>query len=296
MNWVIGLLMVDDMSKSLDDQLSGPESPRESRYILGHSFEEISRLERQGRLFAEETDGFIRRAGLSSGMTVLDIGCGVGDVSLIAANIVGETGRVIGIDRAAGALERARLRAELIGCGWLEFRQAEVSRLETTGLFDAVVGRFILLHVPDTVGLLNSIRSRLRPGGLMAFLEFDIETAAAVPELPLLTRCLDWIAQTYRRDRVEPNMGSHLYATFRAAGLTPEMMGSCRIERPTATDVFTFAAETVRSLLPRIIALKLATAEEVEIDTLAARLSTLAVEGDHCIFLPRLVGAWSVVE
>lgn len=130
----------------------------------------------------------------------------------------------------------------------------------------------------------------------MAFLEFDIETAGAVPEMPLLTRCLDWISRTYRRDGIEPNMGSHLYATYRAAGLTPNLVGSCRIDRPPATEVFGFAAETVRSLLPRITALGLATAEEVDVDTLAARLSRDAVEGDHCIFLPRLVGAWSGIE
>jgi len=288
--------MIDDMSKIFDDRLLGAASTGDSGYILGHSTEEMSRLERQGRLFAEETDGLFRRAGLSAGMTVLDIGCGVGDVSLVAANIVGKTGRVIGIDRSVGALERARRRPELIGCGWIEFRQAEVSRLGTAELFDAVVGRFILLHVPDTVSLLKDLRARLLPGGLMAFLEFDIETAAAVPELPLLTRCLDWISQTYRRDGIEPNMGSHLYAAFRAAGLTPQMMGSCRIEGPNTTDVFTFAAETVRSLLPRIIGLGLATADEVDIDTLASRLSRLSVEGDHCIFLPRLVGAWSIVK
>lgn len=287
--------MVDDIPKSLNIYGTAADH-RRSNYILGHSLEEMSRLERQGRLFAEETDDLLRRAGISAGMSVLDIGCGVGDVSLIAADIVGRTGRVIGIDRSEDALGRARQRAEQSGCAWLELRQGEISHLGAVGPVDAVVGRFILLHVPDAVALLKDLRFRLRPGGLMAFLELDIETAAAAPELPLLTRCLDWISRTYRRDGIEPNMGSHLYAAFRAAGLTPNLTGSCRIDVAPATEVFAFAAETVRSLLPRITALGLATAEEVDVDTLGARLSRKAVEGDHCIFLPRLVGAWSRVE
>ena len=46
----------------------------------------------------------LRRAGISPGMRVLDIGCGVGDVSMIAAEIVGPTGKVLGIDNAEKAL------------------------------------------------------------------------------------------------------------------------------------------------------------------------------------------------
>jgi ubiquinone/menaquinone biosynthesis C-methylase UbiE len=265
------------------------------QYILGHTIEEMSRLERQGSLFAEETDHLFRRAGLSAGMTVLDVGCGVGDVALIAAKIVGRAGRVVGIDRSLDAIQWARRRAERLGYDWLEFQHADVVGFGGSGPFDAVIGRFILLHVRESVALLRSLRSCVAPGGLMAFLEFDIETAAAVPEMPLLTRCLQWISQTYRHDGIEPNMGSHLYAAFRKAGLTPEMSGSCRIEAPPATDVFIFAAETVRSLLSRIIDLGLATAEEVDVDTLASRLSAQSVEGDHCIFLPRMVGAWATV-
>ncbi|MCR4282504.1 MAG: class I SAM-dependent methyltransferase, partial [Bauldia sp.] len=77
-------------------------------YILGHSEQELARLERQGEIFGTETREILCRAGLKRGMHVLDVGCGVGDVSLIAADIVGPHGSVLGIDRAPKALPMAR--------------------------------------------------------------------------------------------------------------------------------------------------------------------------------------------
>lgn len=50
-------------------------------YILGHSEREMERLQRQGEIFAEATEDVFQRAGIRPGMRVLDVGCGVGDVS-----------------------------------------------------------------------------------------------------------------------------------------------------------------------------------------------------------------------
>src|SRR5688572_5393529 len=90
-------------------------------YVLGHSKQELIRLERQARIFAEATEDVLHRAGIRDGMTVLDVGCGVGDVSLAAARMVGPKGRVIGIDRAEEALQTARARAEAAGISWVSF-------------------------------------------------------------------------------------------------------------------------------------------------------------------------------
>src|SRR5688572_24966472 len=79
-------------------------SASEPAYVLGHSDQELARLERQAEIFSVESRDWLRRAGLKTGMRVLDVGCGVGDVSIIAAEMVGSTGSVTGIDKAAIAL------------------------------------------------------------------------------------------------------------------------------------------------------------------------------------------------
>jgi cyclopropane fatty-acyl-phospholipid synthase-like methyltransferase len=67
---------------------------KQSDYVLGHTDREQLRLSRQARILAPATDHFLRDAGIDSGMRVLDIGCGVGDVTMLAAQLVGPRGKV----------------------------------------------------------------------------------------------------------------------------------------------------------------------------------------------------------
>jgi ubiquinone/menaquinone biosynthesis C-methylase UbiE len=80
-------------------------------YQLGHADVEIRRLLLQGRLYNDHTEHALHRAGLRPGMRVLDVGCGPGDVSFIAARLVGPTGTVVGVDASAEVIGLARGRA-----------------------------------------------------------------------------------------------------------------------------------------------------------------------------------------
>src|SRR5262245_28293930 len=232
-------------------------------YVLGHSDHELLRLEQQGEIFAEATEDVLRRAGLKPGMRVLDIGCGVGDVSLIAARIVGPGGLVVGIDRAAEALDIARRRAAANGCAWLRFDHSDFNTMDVDESFDVLTGRFILMYLADPGQAIRRLVRLLRPRGIVAFVEMDIDASGAVPELPLLSRCLKWITRTYRTVGIEPNMGTKLYAAFRAAGLEPRMTGSCRIEAGADAVAYDFTAETLRRLAPSLAEFGIATAAEV---------------------------------
>ena len=64
-------------------------------YVLGHSEDELKRLIDQARFFGDLTAQVLHLAGLGPGMRVLDVGCGAGDVSFLAASIVGPQGVVI---------------------------------------------------------------------------------------------------------------------------------------------------------------------------------------------------------
>ncbi|HSI41113.1 MAG TPA: methyltransferase domain-containing protein [Xanthobacteraceae bacterium] len=270
-------------------------SESSSDYVLGHSERELARLERQAGFFADATREVLVRAGLAPGMRVLDVGCGVGDVSAIAADLVGPTGSVVGIDISQEALAIAQLRMKAAGKGWVSFSAATMESFAGYDGFDAVVGRFILIHVGDPAAFLRDLVGRLRPGATLAFAEMDLSTAASVPPLPLLSENIGRIVEVYRRTGRQADMGSGLFAAFRAAGLDPRLIGLTRIGGAGDPAAVEFVVESVRSLLPAMEMLGIAGRAAVDVDTLAQRLAAEAAGVDPCIFYPRLVGAFATV-
>lgn len=264
----------------------------ETSYVLGHSERELVRLRQQAAFFADMTRDILVRAGVSPGMTVLDVGCGIGDVTLVAAELVGPQGRVIGIDHSPGALAIANTRARAEQRPYVSFERAAIEAFDDYQSVDAVVGRFILLHLRNPAAALEDIIGRTNKGTLISFMELDLSTAASQPELPLLTRALDWIREVYRRSGGEPDMGSMLAPTFQSARLSPEVASFTRTGSGAETASFDFVAESIRSLLPNIEKLGIATADEVDIETLRERLIAGAT-AEHRIYFPRFVGAWA---
>jgi SAM-dependent methyltransferase len=90
-------------------------SEKETIYVLGHSQDEIGRLIGQAAILRSTTERLLRSAGIEQGMRVLDLGCGAGDVSMLAGKLVGPSGSVIGIDPNADILAVARARAQADG-------------------------------------------------------------------------------------------------------------------------------------------------------------------------------------
>ena len=266
--------------------------PADDSYALGHSSRELKRLGRQAEIFGDMTRQIMTRAGISPGMRVLDLGSGAGDVSFIISELVGPTGSVHGIDISPAAVGAATARAAAGGLKNVTFETANMAAFPGYGEFDAVTGRFLLMHVPDAGPVLAGIARAMRKGALLAFAEFDLDTVTASRELALFRTCVDMIIGVYKRAGFEPNMGSKLYDAYRAAGLAPDLAAFTRVGAGDAAGV-EFLVESVRSLLPAMEKVGVATAAAIGIDTLGERLTAEAAAADACVFYPRLVGAWA---
>lgn len=263
-------------------------------YPLGHSGGELQRLTAQASFYEDLTEDVLRRAGLRPGMRVLDVGCGAGDVSLLAARLVGPVGTVVGIDRAGPAIECATRRAAAAGLVNVEFGVGELDALDREPSFDALVGRFVLMYLPDPAVLLRRLARCLRPGGIVAFQEMDISQAAMVPSSPLFDRSLCWLRSAFEGAGAELDMGSKLLPTFLNAGLPrPTMIASARVESGPDTPAYQALTGVLQSLLPIIERLGIADAGDIGIETLARRLRDDALAGERVMFLPTLVGSWS---
>ena len=77
----------------------GADMPEEAAYVLGHSEEELQRLQLQARCLEGPTHRLITECGIKPGMHVLDFGTGAGDVALLVAQAVGPSGAVVGVDQ-----------------------------------------------------------------------------------------------------------------------------------------------------------------------------------------------------
>ena len=206
------------------------QSRQAAEYALGYSEGEKGRLIIQSRFYSELTERLFRIAGIQPGMSVLDVGCGVGDVSLLAATIVGPAGSVLGIDREVDSIDTA-WGARAAGLENIAFDVAALQNLDPGRTFDALVGRLVLMYLPDPAATLAHLLTFVRPGGLVVFQEMEMSLARTRPPVRLYQTCLDVIFETFRRAGFEIDMGSRLYSTFLQAGLPrPELGMEGRVE------------------------------------------------------------------
>src|SRR5262249_17256867 len=147
----------NSMSKNPVEQLAGSTVASDEGYVLGHSQQEFRRLEQQAAYFRDLTEDLLRRAGIIAGMRVLDLGSGVGDISLLAAEFVGTSGSVLGIERSPEAVETATKRASLAGLAQIKFMTGEIDDFSSDERFDAMIGRFVLMYLPDPAATLRRI-------------------------------------------------------------------------------------------------------------------------------------------
>jgi 2-polyprenyl-3-methyl-5-hydroxy-6-metoxy-1,4-benzoquinol methylase len=267
---------------------------KSQEYPLGYSEDEARRLAEQAALLEELTADVFRRAGLERGMQVLDIGSGVGDVSFLAASMVGTEGIVVGVDRSAPSVETARLRASSRGVQNVVFERSELAEFETDRVFDAIVGRLVLLYVPERSSALRRLSRYLKPGGIVALQEFDISQVSQSPPSELFQQMIIRIQTAFSASGTELDMGTKLYSTFLAAGLpAPTMNAVTPVGCGPKWYGYDYMVGVLRSLLPLIERGGIARTSEIGIGTLAKRLLDDAVANQRVNFLPRVVGAWA---
>src|SRR5919199_6303461 len=140
-------------------------------YALGRSAAETQRLIRQAQIYGPLTRQFFATTGITAGMKVLDIGSGAGDVALLLADLVGPRGAVIGVETNPTILDTARARVSAAGWTNVTFLEGDVQSASLDDDFDAVVGRWILMYLPDPAAVLSRLLRHLKPGGIIAFQE-----------------------------------------------------------------------------------------------------------------------------
>jgi ubiquinone/menaquinone biosynthesis C-methylase UbiE len=224
-------------------------------YVCGHDPRELDRLALQARIYDAVTRRLLGRAGIGPGHHVIDLGCGGGDVSLIAAEVVGSTGSVVGVDRSEAAVAVAAARARAAGLLHASFKVGELDAWAPPVPVDAVIGRFVLMHQRDPVAMLARARTWVHPGGVIAFLESDNAACQRGTHSQPHSATYHRIVQAWQAilgaAGAHLDMGTRLAACFVAAGLPdPSVEVDTYVSGDPNSPIFRFAVESLRSMLP----------------------------------------------
>jgi len=123
----------------------------------------------------------ISRAGLKPGETVLDLGSGAGFDAFLAAEQVGESGKVIGVDMTPEMIEKARSNAEKLNISNVQFRYGEIEKLPVEDQsVDVVISNCVINLSVDKSAVFKEIHRSLKPGGRIVI--SDILRSGELPE------------------------------------------------------------------------------------------------------------------
>lgn len=263
-------------------------------YALGHSSRELDRLTFQGTVFAPFTRQLFAQAGLAPGMRVLDVGSGSGDVSFLAADLVGESGHVLGVDRSVEAVQRARARAIRRSHPNVSFVVGDPAAMSFNQPFDAIVGRFVLMYQDDPVRSLTKITKHLRANGVVVFQELDSSACRSCPPVSAFDEAARWLGDALRGSGARPDLGLEMHSLFLDSGLpAPGMRVDAVVSGAPESPVFHLLAEAVRSLVPILQKLNIASPAQVQIESLADRIRKEVLARRAVVVSYGLVGAWA---
>jgi SAM-dependent methyltransferase len=243
--------------------------PDEQGYVLGQSARAARRLAIQDAHFAEVSERLLDELALRPNDRVVEFGCGPGLFSRRILARLGPGGVLLGVDSSADLLSQAQAA---LGSARFEPVLADLAALGPwLDGADVVVGRTVLHHVPLVEFLFGRLRTRLRPGTRVGFLEPDFRTLMARlaylqettrPELaPLATWSLA-INQLYLAARISPDVGATMARAMEYAGYREVRGDWCegRSDAQMIENMLMFFDE-VRD---RLVSLNILTAEQID--------------------------------
>ena len=263
-------------------------------YVMGQTDEERQRLIQQSAYLEPLTELMLREAGLKPGMSVLDIGCGTGGSSHVAARLVGPTGRVVGLDRDEATLQVARDLAASVGLKHLTFQCGTAETVQFAEKVDAVIGRFVLIHQKEPLVIVRQAVPFVREGGIVAFLEPDFSARTlSWPRLDTYEAMCGHVHTLFVRAGLPYDMGLRLHRTLHDAGVR-----SIRLKIDSIVGggrghfMHRWLASTIGTLAPKLEMLGITTAAALELATLEARLEEEAERSKSHLQMYPLIAAW----
>lgn len=237
----------------------------ERDYVLGTHDAEIERLGLQHRVWRPRALDAWRRAGITVGQTVVDIGAGPGFATQDLAEIVGPTGHVIALERSARFLGALEARADHLGLTNITTIEGDLlDGIPGEAMADALWCRWVLCFVADPRAALRTMLATLKPGGVAVFHEYaDYRSWRFAPHRPALERYVDAVMASWRATGGEPDIALELPCWLADEGFAVEVRPIIDAVPPSSF-VWHWPASFVESGSARLVELGYLGADEAD--------------------------------
>jgi ubiquinone/menaquinone biosynthesis C-methylase UbiE len=191
------------------------------RYAISGGREGYERLRVLAAARRGSTLELFKLADLRPGMRCADLGCGSGDVTFEMAALAGPAGSAVGVDMDQAKLELARETARERALANVAFEAGDVNQWQGAGDYDFVYCRFLLQHLTRPVDLLRRMWEAVRPGGVLAVEDADLEGLFCDPDNNGFSFYRRIYAEVLTRNGGDPGCARRLGRYFREIGIPP---------------------------------------------------------------------------
>ncbi|WP_306591799.1 class I SAM-dependent methyltransferase [Geothrix sp. 21YS21S-4] len=229
----------------------------ERDYVLGTHREEIERLGLQHRVWRPHVLECWRRAGITTGSKVFDVGAGPGYATLDLAEIVGPSGEVHAVERSGNFVQHARAACAARGLEHVRIHEHDLmgEPLDIQGM-DATWCRWVASFVPDPARLVATVARALKPGGVAIFHEYlDYRTWRLAPPCPPLESFVAEVMASWRASGGEPDVALSLPSLLEAAGLSVKKLEPKVFVVPPTDFIWKWPSSFVENNLQRLLEL-----------------------------------------
>lgn len=237
------------------------------------------------------TRALLEEQGVTPSISFLDVGCGGGNVALMAAQMAGDNGSITGIDFDEEIISLAQQDAVASGMRNISFRAISAYDISYDNEFDVAYARFLLSHLKEPFDVLLKMKNSVKPGGKIIVEDVEFNGHFCYPVCKAFDEYLQYYTIAAQKNGANPDIGPSLFSLFHKAGIEEvgfDMIQPCFNRGPGKWMAYITMDRIKNTLLEHNIA------DRQTIDRILQELEGFTKDEQTIMSLPRIFRVWGI--